>query len=333
MKFTRTKKLTFFSNKGGVGKTTLSYNLAVKFAKNGFKTVLIDLDPQANLSELALGNLFEKNLFSDSQNSISDVIKDLVSATGDVNFNVDLLDTNYENLQILPGSLKLSLFEEVLSANFTLAMSGQFSGYTITSAIKRFLEYKGLNEEIDLFMIDTSPSLGFLNKVILLDTDYFVTPLRPDNFSLMGIENIGKMLETWKDQWKFTAKALSREVPSNRVLSGEGLFIGYIVNSYNQYNKTPIKTHSKWIDRIKPSVKEYLSYKHCRNGLVESTYKDPLAIIKDYGQLPSQSQSSNKALFDFNKDDFPQGTVENIDKSFEELDELYFNVLRNLENY
>lgn len=45
MKFTRSKKLVFFNNKGGVGKTTLAYNTAVKFTNQGYKTVLVNLDP------------------------------------------------------------------------------------------------------------------------------------------------------------------------------------------------------------------------------------------------------------------------------------------------
>ena len=57
MKFLRSKKLVFCNHKGGVGKTTLAYNTAVKFAKHGYKTVLVDFDPQCNVSELALGNI------------------------------------------------------------------------------------------------------------------------------------------------------------------------------------------------------------------------------------------------------------------------------------
>ncbi len=45
MKFPRTKKLIFVNNKSGVGKTTLSFNCAVSLAEEGYKTVLVDLDP------------------------------------------------------------------------------------------------------------------------------------------------------------------------------------------------------------------------------------------------------------------------------------------------
>ena len=333
MKFTRSKKLVFFNNKGGVGKTTLAYNTAVQFAKNGYKTVLVDLDPQCNMSELALGNIFVENLFSESQETVYNIVSNLISATGDINKNIQFTPTEYENLSILPGSLQMSIFEELLVNNFSSVMSGQPAGYTITSALDRFLTEKGLDEEIDIFIIDTSPSLGVLNKTILLGSDYFVTPMKPDNFSLMGVENLGSMLEKWKREWKIGAKALAGETANNKVLAGESLFIGYVINDYNQYNEQPIKTHSEWIEKISKPVKHYLSEKHCKNGLVEQSWKKELAIIKDYGQLPSESQKYNKAIFDFTAKDFPQGTTENIEKAKEEFSTLFTNIENILKKY
>jgi cellulose biosynthesis protein BcsQ len=78
MEFTRTKKIVFFNNKGGVGKTTLSYNTAVKFSEMGYKTVLVDLDPQCNLSKLSLGPSFEENLFSVNQETIYTVLEGVI---------------------------------------------------------------------------------------------------------------------------------------------------------------------------------------------------------------------------------------------------------------
>jgi len=69
MKFPRSKKLVFFNNKGGVGKTTLAYNTAVQFANKSYKTVLVDLDPQCNLTRLALGEeYYENTIFSEYLN-------------------------------------------------------------------------------------------------------------------------------------------------------------------------------------------------------------------------------------------------------------------------
>ena len=311
---------------GGVGKTTLAYNTAVKFAQNGYKVGLIDLDPQCNLSELVLGNVYEKNLFSGSQKTTYDVVRKLVSATGDVDKSIQLMNTSHENLYLLPGSLQLSLFEELLVTNFSSAMSGNEAGYTITSAISRYLLDKGLYQEFDLFIIDTSPSLGVLNKIILLDADYFVTPMKPDNFSLMGVENLGMILEKWKRQWQVGALALAQDVPSQKVIGAESLFLGYVVNDYNQYNEKPISAHEEWMGKLAQPIKEYLSEKHGKNGLVERSWKEELAVIKDYGQLPARSQELNKAIFEFNPSDFPQGTKENIQKSNDEFNRLFENI-------
>ena len=115
MKFTRTKKLLFANNKGGVGKTTLAYNTAVKFSEMGYKTVLVDLDPQCNLSRLSLG-LFEENLFSDSQKTIYTVLEGIIKGGADIDRSVNFEQIGKNgNLSILPGSIKLSQYESSIT--------------------------------------------------------------------------------------------------------------------------------------------------------------------------------------------------------------------------
>ena len=161
----------------------------------------------------------------------------------------------------MPGSLKLFDFEDLLVSAHGNAALGLESGFFITSAIDRFLNEKGLNEEIDIFVIDTSPNLGFLNRVIFLGADYFLTPMMPDAFSVQGIENLGKTFENWKDNWKKTAKVLARDkkISVEKILAGDALFIGFVVNSYNQYGQQPIKNNQEWIRKIPKFVKEFLS--------------------------------------------------------------------------
>jgi len=338
MNFTRTKKLVFFNNKGGVGKTTLAYNTAVKFSEKGYKTVLIDLDPQCNLSALALGNYFlEQNLFMGTDENVYGVLKKIIEGGGDLNMNIKFQEIS-NNLSILPGSLKLSNYENSLISSWGEAAQGNERGFFSTSAIDRFLNKKGLEDEIDIFIIDTSPTLGLLNRVVFLGSDYFVTPLMPDAFSVQGIENLGSTFTIWKDNWKKTAKVLAKDqgVSSDKVLDGEGLFIGYIVNSYNQYGKQPIKTNADWMKKIPQSVKKSLSEKHCRNGLVESSWKKPLAQIKDYGQLSPLSQNKNKAIFNLIPEDGfenMQGTQENLEQSKKEFSVLTGKILEILAEY
>ena len=339
MKFTRTKKVLFANNKGGVGKTTLAFNCAMSFAQSGYKTVLVDLDPQCNLSRLSLGDdHYGKTLFSSTEKDVYDVLKGVVEGGTDVDLSVPFLpiDKSGGNLSLLKGSVNLSLYENILTSAFGQAAGGQQLGYFQTSAIDRFLRERGLRDEVDIFVIDTSPSLSLLNQVIFLGVDYFVVPMMPDAFSVQGIENLGSIFEKWKQNWKNTGKALSGNTENKFILSGEGLFIGYVVNSYNVYGKQPIKDHRHWIDEIPGKVKMYLSEKHGRNGLVEQSWKNPLAVIQDYGRIPAKCQELGVAIFDLDPaliEEIQIGTKENIKKAKEEFGELSEKILGILREY
>lgn len=338
MKFTRTKKLIFVNNKGGVGKTTLAFNCAVALAEQGYKTVLVDLDPQCNLTRLVLGeDYYLKNLFSETEKTIYDVLKGVIEGGFDVNLGVKFLPVkDKNNLFLLKGDINLSAYEGLLINAYGQAASGQQLGYFQTSAIDRFLREKGLADQIDVFIIDTSPSLGLLNQMILLGADYFVVPMMPDAFSLQGIENLGVVYEKWKVLWRNTAKALAGNTETKFVLAGDPLFIGYIVNSYNVYGKQPIADNRAWMEKIPERVKTFLSEKHCRNGLVAMSWSRPLQIIQDYGRIPAKCQELGSAIFNLDPAiiaDRQFGTKENIEKSREEFDNLAQNIAQILSVY
>lgn len=338
MKFPRSKKLIFVNNKGGVGKTTLAFNCAVSFAKQGYKTALIDLDPQCNLTRLAMGeDYYLKNLFSENEKTIYDVLRGVIEGGGDVNLAVKFLSVKADpNLLLLKGDINLSVYEGLLSTAYGQAASGQPIGYFQTSAIDRWLREKALSEQIDIFIIDTSPSLGLLNQMILLGADYFIVPMMPDAFSVQGIENLGTVYEKWKIQWRNSAKALAGSTEIKFVLPGDPLFIGYIVNSYNVYGKQPIADHRAWMEKIPERVRTYLSEKHCRNGLVQESWNNPLQIIQDYGRIPSKCQELGVAIFDLDPEllaDHQLGTKENIEKAKEEFSNLAMAILKVLAAY
>jgi chromosome partitioning protein len=341
MKFTRSKKLTFFNNKGGVGKTTLAYNCAVEFAKKGYKTVLVDLDPQCNLTRLALGDeYYENTLFSYNSKTVYDVLKGVSEGGSDIDLTIEFepVKQGGGNLSLLRGSLMLSDYENLLSTAYNQAAAGDKIGCFITSAINRFLNAKALSDQVDIFIIDTSPTLGLLNRVILLGTDYFIVPMNPDAFSLQGIEHLGVNLENWKRNWKDTGRVMSKSkgIESQFVLDGEGLFIGYVLNSYNVYGEQPIKDHRKWIEQIPGKVKAYLSERHSRNGLVAATCESSLQDIQDYGRIPAICQETGDAIFTISPAKFEAnqiGTKANIEKAKEEFDELSDKILAILEKY
>lgn len=334
MNFPRSKQIVFANNKWGVWKTTLSYNIGKTLSQKGYKVAFIDLDPQCNLSRLALWDTFvEENLFS--WDTIYKVLKGIITGGADIDLSVNLIPLE-ENLSILQGSLSLSNFENILVNSFNEAATGQERGFFVTSAIQRFLRKKGLSDEIDIFIIDTNPSLSQLNKAIFLGTDYFLTPMIPDAFNHQGIENLWTFLEREKRNWTITAKVLANDndIPSSQVLPWDPIFLGYLLNSYNVYAEKPIKTHQRWIDKLPEKIKESLSLKHWKNGLVELSYSTPIGYVQDYGQLPSLAQEEQKAIFEFTRQEIKEiGTRENLEKSKQEFQEIWEEIIERISRW
>lgn len=339
MKFTRPKKIVFCNNKGGVGKTTLAFHIGVEFSRKGFKTALIDLDPQCNLTLQTLGHdFYEENLFSKQEKTIYDVLKLKLAGSGDVDITIKPRHVR-ENLFILPGDIQLSLYEDLLLTGYNAATAGTLRGYSDTSALDRYLNEVGASEKIDIFIIDTSPSLGVLNRVIFLGAEYFIVPMTPDSYSVQGIKNLGVVFEGWKKQWKNTAQAaiVAGQTPANHVLRGDALFIGYVINSFNVYDKRVVRRQSDWLEKIPDEVKNYLSERHGRNGLVEQSWKNPIGSMQDYGQLTAISMNNHLAIQEFETGKVPElnlkGSKELQEKAAKEVAELAENIIQIVQKY
>lgn len=339
MNFPRPKKLIFCNNKGGVGKTTLAFYVGVELSRRGYKTVLVDLDPQCNLTLQTLGHTFyEDNLFSGQTKTVYDVLKPKLVGSGDIDLSIRPRLVR-DNLFILPGDIQLSLYENLLLGGYNDAAAGNLRGYSDTSALDRYLNEIGASEKIDIFVIDTSPSLGVLNRVIFLGAEYFVVPMTPDSYSVQGIKNLGVIFEGWKKNWKNTAQAaaVAGQTPTNHVLRGDALFIGYIINSFNVYDKRVVKRQSDWLEKIPNEVKSSLSEKHGRNGLVEQSWKEPIGSMQDYGQLTAISMENHLAIQEFEIGKVQElnlsGTKELQEKAVLEINKLTDNIVRVFEHY
>lgn len=110
------KSLTLFNNKGGVGKTTMTFNLAHMFARLGRTVAILDCDPQCNLSALALSEEDLKEAFEAKPaegRTVAACVELVRLGKGDL-YEPHLLELE-DNLCILPGDLSLSRFEGKLA--------------------------------------------------------------------------------------------------------------------------------------------------------------------------------------------------------------------------
>lgn len=155
------KIIVLANQKGGVGKTTTTVNLGAYLADAGKRVLLIDFDPQGNLSS-SLG------VKSDDSKSIYEVISETVD------FNQSIRPTTVENMMIIPSNINLT------GANVEL-ISVSDREYVLKKAIEKS------NKTWDYILIDCPPSLGILTINGLAAAHHVIIPLQCEYFALEGL--------------------------------------------------------------------------------------------------------------------------------------------------
>jgi cellulose biosynthesis protein BcsQ len=321
------KILSLFNNKGGVGKTTLTYHLAHILATPeaegglGKRVLLIDLDPQSNLTILALGeevvekiweeeNAFIESGFQDTKNDLGkNAFETLLKKPRTIHFLLKPTEegitdetilpppvplNRMETLSIIPGRLSIQTYEATIAERWSGAYVGnQLSIRTITR-IRKVAEVYAQKYSCDFVIMDTSPSLGALNKVVISMADGFIIPCMPDLFSLYGIKNIGKALSFWEKEFQTMAR-LQRNSLKDFQKSFVN-FLGYTIfnaKSYKNYNKWDLsQAHYNYVLRFPKAIEESFNAiptKPIPNDIIKEPIGD-IAIMHTHNTFPSQAQ-------------------------------------------
>lgn len=287
--------LTFFNNKGGVGKTSLAYHVSWMLADMGHSVVAADLDPQGNLSAAFLDEARLEELWPEngSPATIFGAIRPLQRGVGDI--QDPHLERINANLTLLPGDMALSTFEDQLSETWPKCLDRDERAFRISSAFWRVLQRAARLQGAELILADLGPNLGAINRAALISSDYIVIPLGPDLFSLQGLQNLGPRVRKWQKDWQ---ERLERNPISDLDLP-EGRIepLGYIVLQHSVRLDRPVKSYEQWIDRIPGYYRQYVLDMPAGRVPPASKDKHCIAMVKHYRSLMPMAQEAHKPIF------------------------------------
>ena len=298
--------LTFFNNKGGVGKTSLVFHLAWMFSEMGKRLVAIDLDPQANLTSAFLSEDLLEDLWdtSDAQRSGRTIYGCIQPLTKVGDIRMPETQTINPRLHLVPGDLALAGFEDQLSGAWTEAMGSNqnnlFRPFRLLTAFWQVAQMAAKSHEADLILADVGPNLGAINRSALIGSDHVAIPLAADLFSLQGLRNLGPTLTGWRADW---CKRLANwESPDFSLPQGAMQPEGYILMQHMERLSRPVKAYKKWVDRIPDTYRESVLGSNL-GDLSKGNDGNCLARLKHYRSLVPMAQEVRKPIFQLNSAD------------------------------
>jgi len=314
------QKIALFNHKGGVSKTTTTFNLGWMLATKGKKVILVDADPQCNLTGMVLGFSTKQELeglYKKEQNIKSGLAPAFESRPKLIEA-VDCLPVEgCDGLFLLPGHVGFAEYE------VTLGIAQELSGsiqalQNLPGSISYLLQKTADKFEADYILIDMSPSLSSINQNLLMTSDFFILPTSPDFFSVMAIDSLATILPKW---YAWAQKASEMRILKDAAypfLKVTPRLLGTVVQNYRIIRQEPAAAFQKWIDGIEEAVSTRLVPSLRENNMLLSNqiYNSQgigsdlcLAKISDFNSLIAKSQEHQTPVFALTSKQIGSGIV------------------------
>jgi cellulose biosynthesis protein BcsQ len=324
------KTIALFNHKGGVSKTTTTFNVGWMLAEIGHRVVMVDADPQCNLTGLVLDYAQSEDLDEfyaehPKQNIRAGLAPAFESQPREIEA-VDCIKVRLrEGLFLLPGHVNLSEYEVTLG--IAQELSGSIQALrNLPGAFHYFISKVAEANHADFVLIDMNPSLGAINQNLLLTSDCFIVPTAPDYFSLMAIDSLTVILPKWIE-WAKKASGLDALKKAAYPFPAPNLkFLGTIIQKFRPRKGRATEGFQSWIDDINKRVAEKLVPTLSKYDLTFSNevYGNAggapaqsycLAQIPDFNTLIATSQTHQTPVFALTDEMFGHtGTVLDQDR-------------------
>jgi cellulose biosynthesis protein BcsQ len=291
-------RLSVFNHKGGVGKTTLTVNIAAALSALGKRVLLVDSDPQANLTSYLIEDAVVNDLLDQSDSpqgsTLWSGVKPVVEGAGDVRRIAPI--ERFNGMFLLPGDIRLAEFEAELATFWSECFQRRIRGFRGTTALSALVDNAAREIEADLVIFDSGPNIGALNRVILLDCDFFAIPAAADLFSLRAIKTLGHTLAGWIKDWR----TISELAPDGvHLLPGGPRLLGYIPQRFKVYGGKPAYDYASMFPRIERAISEDV-VSLMRRVVPNTISPSPLRLgeVKEFGALANASQQQGVPMWD-----------------------------------
>lgn len=293
-------KIALFNHKGGVGKTTLTINIADALEDMGKTVLLVDADPQCNLTSFYLEETDLEKLLADSDDgdgqTLWSAVKPVVEGRGGI-AHIDLWKYG-RSVHLMPGDVLLSEYEEVLPEAWTECFARRTRGYDLTTALAQAADAAADEVNADVVFYDVGPNVGALNRAILLDCDYFITPVAADLFSLRALSTVGRSVAKWITDWK-TIRNLASAADKARIPDGMPAYMGYITSAFKvNAGRNAANPHAEWERKIAPRVRDRIVTELAAidASLVPAGAANKLGGVKHFHSLAPEAQRKGLAI-------------------------------------
>jgi cellulose biosynthesis protein BcsQ len=289
----KSKRIAVFNHKGGVGKTTLTVNIAAALARLGKRVLLIDSDPQCNLTSYLVDPDVVDDMLDSSESpegrTIWSAVRPVAEGTADVKI-VDPIETPIPRLFLIPGDIALSKYEQDLHTAWGECFQRRVRGFRGVSALSFLANSVSPSYKIDFVFYDSGPNIGPLNRSILLDCDFFIVPASCDGFSVQAFKTLGRTLYSWIRDWSTVLTLAPDDV---YLLPGRPTFLGHIIQRFREYAQQPAESYRAFIPRIERGITSDIvnvlrDFDKDLAPLPSTQYK--LGQIKDFGRMAPQAQ-------------------------------------------
>ncbi|MBM7503765.1 ParA family protein [Agromyces aurantiacus] len=308
--------IAMFNNKGGVSKTTTTFNLGWMLAERGHTVVMVDADPQCNLTGMVLDIKKEDALDVFYQENpgrnLRDALEPAFASRPKPLEAVDCVEVDgIENLYLIPGHVGLA--EDEVSLGIAQQLSESVQALKNLPGSFRFLFDKTAEKYgADYVLIDLSPGLGAINQNLVATADYFIVPASPDVFSVMALESLARVLPRWS-RWAENAARLDALTSADYPFPEPDLkFLGTVIQRYRLKSGTATEGFRAYFDELDQEVETVLAPALDTAGLLlpEAKYKEAgmdgslrLISIPDFNSLVTNSQQARKPVFALTKED------------------------------